>query len=246
MIALIVGLFSNAALASTIILPPGNDLPQEEVPNAFPIGAVQPGRYQQVYSSEDFPAGPISVSSLSFRIDWVSQSGMPSDFSAIIQSIDILLSTTARDPDGLSAVFSDNVGEDLTLVFTGLLDLGSVDPGEPEDPAQFHVTIHFQREFSYDPQNGNLLFEARNHTGTNLPNGNAIFYAAATSAGDGTSRVYEFFDPLGAAVQIGRLDSFGLVTSFAFTSVPEPGSFLLLGGGVAGLWAVRRLTRRCS
>ena len=76
--------------------------------------------------------------------------------------------------------------------------------------------------------------------------GNAIFYAADNLAGDGTSRVYEFSDPLGAEVQIGRLDTFGVVTRFAFTPVPEPGPFLLLGGELAVLSFARRLTRGCS
>ncbi len=233
--------------ASALVLPPGDDLPAGDVVNAFPIGGTTPGRYQQVYSGASFPDAPqILISAISFRTDRVTQDRVPEQFEGFVQDIDFLLSTTSAGADELSRRYAENSGVDESLVFSGFLPLGILGPGAPENPSAFHVNVPFDELFLFDPAAGNLLVEVRNRTGTNLPFGNAIFFDAVDSGADGTSRVFEFFDGEGAQVEVGQIDSLGLVTRFHFTVVPEPSPGLLVAIGILVVATGRRLERRCA
>ncbi len=234
---------STPGHSATLVLPPGNDSPTGNSVNGFPVGSTRPGRYQQVYSSTGLSAGELlAISAISFRIDRVTQSGMPPEFDAHVEDVDLILSTTSLSPDELSTTFGSNPEGDETFVFSGFLDLGTIIPGDPDDPGAFHVSIPFDEPFLLDPMAGNLLLEVRNHTGTNLPFGNAIFFDATASATDGTSRVYEFFDSAGSGVETGQVDTTGLVTQFHFTVVPEPSSLTLAATTLAFFSLARRLT----
>lgn len=239
---LAIQLASGASAA--LVLPPEDEFPAGDAVNAFPIGGTRPGRYQQVYSGASFPDVPqILISAIAFRIDRVTQDRVAPQFEAFVQDVDFLLSTTPTGADELSRTYAENVGVDESLAFSGFLPLGILGPGAPDDTSAFHVNVPFDEPFLFDPAAGNLLVEVRNRTGTNLPFGNAIFFDAVDSGADGTSRVFEFFDGDGAEVEVGQIDSLGLVTRFHVAVIPEPSPGLLVAIGILVLATGRRLQR---
>src|SRR6266487_4680604 len=109
-------------------------------------------RYQQVYGSTDFQASGVPA----WRITDIifSTGGGPLDVNLV--NVQINLSTTQKRPDGLSTIFSENVGSDDTVVFSGSLHLLN---GQGDSYGTF---ISLQRSFDYDWHAGNLLLEVRN------------------------------------------------------------------------------------
>ena len=101
-------------------------------------------RYQQVYAAADFvniiPEGGM-ISHLRFFVD-PSSFGFP---TGPLRKIQVNLSTTSKAVDGLSTVFSDNIGANNTTVFGAgsLLFLND-------------MTIPLSTPFYYNPQLGNL------------------------------------------------------------------------------------------
>jgi hypothetical protein len=185
-------------------------------------------RYQQVYQNADFlpfVSGPVQITELTF-----SSGG--GTFNANLANVQIDLSTTAKQPDGLSTTFSQNVGGDDLTVFSGPMHLvGTMDT--------YGVHIPLQRSFPYNPAVGNLLVDVRNFQ--TLPVSTFVFgFLTSGKLGDSTSIA------LAADVNspTALLGTAGLLTEFTVVSVPEPSSTLLLLGGMIPLGlACRRRAR---
>ena len=151
-------------------------------------------------------------------------------------NISIDLSTTARGPDGLSAVFADNIGSDATRV----IPLGGTPLGGDPGP-DANVAVPFTTSFYYDPSRGNLLIDIRNFTfiPADFPQ---QFHAAPLDArdvmGDTISRVWAG----NANALSGTADSLGLTMLISFVPVPEPSAWALLlsGAAICGAWHWRR------
>ena len=132
------------------------------------------------------------------------------------------LSTTRAAPDGLSAIFADNLGADRTTVFNGQWTIATTNNG------MFDLTLNFTTPFLYNPSNGNLLLDVRNFGGGTIDVPNSIFVAfdAQNTAGDTTSRAYSG-SLNGVTLTTGIADTLGLVTRFTADVLPLGGA----GGG---------------
>ncbi len=229
---------AQTASASTVIAVPGA---VGDSSNVFPFGGAGPGaslRYQQVYGASAFSAidqGGL-ITALGFNLT------SPQDIGGILPDVQIDFSTTPRPVDGLSTTFAANVGADDTIVHArGQLE---IQPHTPGAPPGFGVLVILDTPFLYNPAAGNLLMDVRRYdlgSGGSAPG----LFNAANDLGDSVSRVSAF----NVADASGLADTFGLVTGFVVTPVPEPGSGVLSFFGVATLgiflrWRQRKLGNR--
>ena len=248
---LMLGLVSSAALAGPILPGPWETI-EGDYNNAYPFniaGAFIPVsslRYQQIYGSSAF-AGQVLITGMSFRPD---DSEFGGAFSTILSDVQINMSTTTKAVDGLSNTFSENVGADDKVVYArGPLALSSAFTGA--GPKDFDIHIVFTSSFLYDPLLGNLLLDVRNFGG-----GFTTYFDAAYSEIDVVSRVsasdVNALFP-GPDARTDSNDSLGLITQFDtqdpdprdISEVPEPGTCVLVGIGLAGVARrVRKGARR--
>lgn len=195
-----------------------------------PFDLAQPARFQQVYGSSAFEVlagvGGGSIAEISFRID----ASLGHSFIANIPNLQLNLSTTSRNPDGLSPVFDDNVGIDNIVVLgpTRVQLSGAGGGGF----TGFHVSFSFlDTPFYYNPANGNLLLDFRIYQGigdVGVPQGVAIL-DAFNVVGDSVSSVYGFGLTLPTS---GQVSSLGLATAIRVIPVPEPSTVTLLAVGL--------------
>jgi hypothetical protein len=167
-------------------------------------------RYQQVYDASLFAniaTSSIYVTSLTFFI------GANFVVGWTIPSMQINVSTTAKTEDGLSQVFSDNVGADDAVVF------GPSSYSFPGGSANARQLILFDRPFRYSPTTGNLLVEVRIFDGTGPldPRNPMPVFDAYQSTTDQVSRVWATNVSSTAS---GGMDSLGLTTVVQMSPIP--------------------------
>jgi hypothetical protein len=119
-------------------------------------------RHQQVYGSNEFPAGAMLIHELRFRPDRVHGNA----FTTTVSNIRIKLSTTQRSPTALSPGYAENAGADDTVVFEGSLPLSSQFQGPVNGPKVFDMIVPLSQPFFYDPANGNLVVDMQNISGS--------------------------------------------------------------------------------
>jgi len=184
-------------------------------------------RMQMVFDASQFGAlatGPNvtnSLTSISFRPDGSSSAD---GVVYLFAGASVTISTTQREPDGLSTVFADNVGANPVTVYNGALAFGGgYQPGASPQP--FGNSIILTTPFFYSPSQGNLLVDIRGVSGQ-------VLYAGALDADpttdDSVSRVFALSNLAGT----GTADSLGLATRFNVTIVPEPATWVLFCGGL--------------
>lgn len=192
--------------------------------NAMPFEDLTSGTYQQIYSSSDFGASPLSLTGVTF----FGQNG--SSITSATYTLDISTTTAAL---GYFALYTP--GADNTQEFTGVLS-GPITGGS--------FTIPFSQVFNYSPSAGNLLLQLSISGGPSNPGGLGL--DAMSNGGSLFSRSYNVYS---GTLNINSADSTGLVTQFDTASAPsptaaEPGTLLLLGGALLGGVALMR--RRTS
>jgi len=218
---------SGAAQAAVIIVPGAYEEVEGVGQNNFPLSltAGNTMRYQQVFGSGGFASltGPSSITQIAFRPS-VAQGAFTST-----ATIELRLSTTSMDPDGLSTTFADNVGIEPEVVYSGTLAISSSASGPVAGPKAFDIVINFQTPFVYDPSEGNLLIDFR----TTATSGVNFFLDAQSTAGDQISRVFTPQSPTAVGAATGTAATVGLITRFTI-AVPEPSSaaIIALGGMV--------------
>src|SRR5258705_11106301 len=83
-----------------------------------------------------------------------------------VANIQFNLSTTPRNPDGLSGTYAANVGADDTVVFSGPLSISSQFSGPTNGPRAFDIVVPLSTPFIYNPARGNLLGDIRKTSGS--------------------------------------------------------------------------------
>jgi len=190
-------------------------------------------RLQQVFDSDAFlPHAPLGawIKEISFAVD----SGTGPFFGTTLNDVQVNLSTTLREPDGLDPVFANNIGGDeITVYGRGPLTL----PGS----LMLHV-VEFHTPFFYDPGEGNLLLDIWNYEGYVSDPTTRPQYFAHIEMGDSVSSVVG----INADDAVGFAATGGVVTRFTFTPVPEPSVVVLAGLGVLilSLVSISRLMRK--
>ena len=174
-----------------------------------------PIHYQQVYAGSQFtnvPGGGEYIVAVSLRTDCSHSEGGPT-----ATNFEVRLSTTAKAPDELSAVFDENVGVDEMLAF-GPTSFGFGDnfPSTCSHPHPLDSQILFTTPFFYDPAKGNLLIDIR-HSGFKSERAFAVA-DAQNALGDGVSRVAAL-SLTAATADI--VDTVGLVTLFGLAPTPS-------------------------
>jgi hypothetical protein len=204
--------FGLSALADVITVGgSGNSINGD--PFAGPLPGFVGTRYQQVYSSADFPH-KLAITSTSFYNDSPFEGPLP------VATYQIFFSTVAAGIDTLSNTnFDSNDGPDNTL-FASVNLSGSA-------PSQL---IFAGQPFNYNPADGNLLMDI--HISNELSTGGA-YYDACSGTAIGVFSRYQDFSA--------GTKGFGLVTQFTFAPVPEPSTIVLLLGGLAIILAYRKL-----
>jgi hypothetical protein len=187
--------------------------------------------YQQAYRASAF-SGPITISTLSFYSYDYNSAG-----NVLGGDYQIYLSTTSRAVGNLHQKFSQNLGADNALFYSGNL-AGAVNGNE------FDI---LGTPFLYDPADGNLLMTIYVSGQDNVPNGddysNGFFWADYPDNGKvhATARNYV----VGSGTKANKDDNLlGLVTGFnEAAAVPEPASLALLGCGLGALAVLGRKKR---
>lgn len=161
-------------------------------------------RYQQVYLGSKVGSGEILE--LRFRQDGFS--GLPFG-PTTIASVTVQLSSTTADPfgpeGGLSLMFADNIGPDVTTVFSGDLVLSSAASGSV--PRPFDIVVPLASRFAFDAGSGaNLLLDV---TIPDCPTTTLIDAQEAVDDGvaragafDAASPLADFRDTLGVVTQL--------------------------------------------
>ena len=88
-------------------------------------------------------------------------------------------------------MFSNNIGANSRVVFSGPLFLSSAFTGPAVGPKDFDVSIGLQSSFLYDPREGNLLLDVKDFTNnfSSVP-----VFDAQNLVGDAISRLWNDID----------------------------------------------------
>jgi hypothetical protein len=197
----------NAAFADSIIASnPGGHAAFNVIPFGSLFGS---GRYQEIYSSSLF-TGPVEITSLAFS---------PQDTTLYSANVDLRMTTTTVQVGNLSTTLDNNFIIPLTDVYKNPNFSENVVGGSET----FSLVFNLTNPFIYDPSKGNLLFDMV------ISNQNINEGFSRSGTGSIISRAYNSSGFGNGA------DGVGLRTEIGFTSVPEPGTLLMLGTGVAAL-----------
>ncbi len=172
-------------------------------------------RYQQVYDRSLFTnVDPrfIYVSTITFYMG-PRTNYLYCPFGWTIPSMQINLSTTAKDAQSLSSVFSQNVGADETIV------LGPRSWSFPGGCSRADQLVLLDRPFGYDPRLGNLLLDVRVFDGS----GARDFLSPPTlwAYNSPTDEVARVWSTNVTAVSADGSDTIGLLTLIELSAVPS-------------------------
>lgn len=217
-----VGLSVAGLHATNFVVPTNGATNYGNVGTSYPCLSSSCRRYQQVYAATEFAATqhPQLITAVKFRYRSAT-----STFYVSGTWMEVRLSTTSRNPDGLSANFADNRGPDETLVYaaTNWIVAGSSSLGK------FSMGASFSTPFYYDRTRGNLLLEIRMPGNYNL---SGYTLDATNGASDSVSRLYA--SATNAAS--GTLDTTGAFTQFTFQDVVISNITSVAPSGVVIKW----------
>lgn len=247
----------NASIASAnfIVVPPSLENTQGGLGGTTPFSfpTTTGIRTQLVYDASLFGAvsTPQLITAIQFRP--IDPAGGIFGTTLDVSDVRLQLSTTQRSDENrnpLSTTFADNIGADVTTVYTGPLSLTTSSTLLANGTRAFDYTITLQNGFVYDPSAGNLLLDTLVPTGESI-RGNGFF--GAFPRFDTTSQVndgiFSVRNITSGSATMGTLATSGPVTRFVTTDVtvvPEPSSITLVGVAAVSLLLGKRLRRRVA
>jgi hypothetical protein len=199
-------LAAGGAAQSSYVLPSGFDQVEGKHGNGIPL-ANPLARYQQVLPGGELPTPQITLRGLALRGD-----GGASANGGIAVDLELGLSVTPLDWNGVSRAFDQNYGTQPLVVFRRKhLDLPAL--GGTTGPEPFSVAIYFDAPFVLDSAQGNLLLEMRVFGNSNANKGftyplDAVWNGRETIPAN-TTRIYSTTSPDEQSGTLGR--GYGLV-----------------------------------
>lgn len=141
--------------AEVVVVPNASAAVQGNFGTIYPFScasnALMSQRLQQVYMGTEVGSG--TITEIRFR-----QHGTGSAFGpTTLPNVTIALSTTSAPVDSLDLTFANNVGSDVTTVFSGDLTLSSA--ACSSTPCPFDIVIPLSTPFPFDASAGNLLLD---------------------------------------------------------------------------------------
>jgi len=197
-------LLGTTVASSQVVVPNFLENLEGNFDNSIPWSDEAPVRYQQVFLGSE-----IGVLDQLARIRFRQDDFWGEPFSATIPDVTIVLSSIPAGPDELSMTFSDNLGPDAMVVYSGPLTLSS--QATSGSPRRFDIVVTLQQTFDFDPSGGmNLLMDVL------IPEGPALTaFDAESSSNDSVSRVYcWFYEDCTTTDDAMIADSVGLVAMF--------------------------------
>jgi hypothetical protein len=239
-----------AAPLFTVVPPNAPNVSQAQGPAPLRFPGSGGARTQQVYESQLF--NNFSGARLITGFDLRAFSGAaPSIFfgnSVSVSQLEIRLSTTQRGDEGneLSTQFNQNLGADLTSVFSGALTLRTAANGATPNP--FDYSINFTNPFLYDPSLGNLLIEflIPSTAVVSIPAGfGFLTFDTVNALNDGTFSVFSSGNGIAASGTAGTSAPVLRIRS-EVAQVSEPATLALMGAGLVGLGFASRRKRKSA
>ncbi len=240
----VTAILSTVASAATVVAPNANTATLGSGQTNNPLGnerASGGGRYQQVYDAGQFSgfAASESINKIAFRAKQ-PLFGTFINNSVTVSNVQIQLSTTTRSAafgaaNYISGQFADNIGADVTTVYSGSLTLTTPTSGT----TAFGYVINLQTPFTYNKAGGNLLLDFIIPDNASVTDNGTIGYAQLDTVTDNLTTsdgVASAFGATGSGT-IGANSTTGLVTQFS-TVIPEPTSLAALS--LASMVLVRR------
>jgi len=147
-------------LDGTIVVPNSLEFTEGSALNSIPLSCSVPitQRYQQIYLASEFGSNICNINEIRFRTDASAPAGpnMRTQNDVTIQ-----FSTTSVSPATLSTTYANNIGADVTTVFSGNLTFNISPPCGLPGPCPFDTIINLQNPFLYNPSMGNFLLDMR-------------------------------------------------------------------------------------
>lgn len=204
--ALLIQELARAASPVGLVVPAGF-ANKEDDGYAGTLGSVM--RLQNVYAATNFTGGAMTIREIRYRRD-----GSVGPVTSREIDVEIKLSTTAKQPDALSGVFSENYGADTVVAFDGKVIAGSDSGSVPGGPQAFDLVLPLSTPFTYDPAKGNLLLEVRVRQAPA-----ELWTDASNDMNDGASRAFTYS---AEASQATFVDSGADIVQLIVADAPTP------------------------
>jgi len=203
------------------------------------------GRFQEIFDANQFSVFGTgqTITQVAFR---GNSGNVPNGGLAILDNIEVRLSTSSKTPQTLSSTYADNANADATLVYSGAITfLRAYDAGTPRS---FNYIIPLQAGFVYNPALGGLLLDIRVIQGLNPSSQSPVptfdYSTITNSLGVVRSQSATTTGYSDATGSVFSGHGFPVQLTYEPTAAPEPATLMMMGTGGMGLLLAGGMRRR--